>query len=63
VSNKQTNAIRMTRQSPAYWRVTFDHPPLLFDRGFHQPGDVETRLGYQVGRLGLAENTAKFTDE
>jgi enoyl-CoA hydratase/carnithine racemase len=20
--------IRLTRQSPAYWRVTFDHPPL-----------------------------------
>jgi enoyl-CoA hydratase/carnithine racemase len=32
---------------------------LLFDRGFHQPGDVETRLGYHVGRLGLAENTAR----
>lgn len=24
----------------------------LFERGFHQPGDVETRLGYHVGRLG-----------
>lgn len=23
----------------------------LFERGFHQPGDVETRLGYHVGRL------------
>jgi enoyl-CoA hydratase/carnithine racemase len=25
----------------------------LFERGFHQPGDVETRLGYHVGRLGV----------
>jgi enoyl-CoA hydratase/carnithine racemase len=24
----------------------------LFERGFHRPGDVETRLGYHVGRLG-----------
>jgi enoyl-CoA hydratase/carnithine racemase len=24
----------------------------LFDRGFHEPGDVETRLGYHVGLLG-----------
>jgi enoyl-CoA hydratase/carnithine racemase len=26
----------------------------LFERGFHEPGDVETRLGYHVGRLGDA---------
>ena len=26
----------------------------LFDRGFHGPGDVETRLGYHVGQLGAA---------
>jgi enoyl-CoA hydratase/carnithine racemase len=26
----------------------------LFDRGFHSPGDVETRLGYHVGLLGAA---------
>jgi enoyl-CoA hydratase/carnithine racemase len=25
---------------------------MLFDRGFHQPGDVETRLGHHVGLLG-----------
>jgi len=24
----------------------------LLDRGFHKPGDVETRLGYHVGQLG-----------
>jgi enoyl-CoA hydratase/carnithine racemase len=24
----------------------------LFERGFHQPGDVETRLGYHMGCLG-----------
>lgn len=24
----------------------------LFERGFHEPGDVETRLGYHVGQLG-----------
>ena len=24
----------------------------LLDRGFHQPGDVEDRLGYHVGQLG-----------
>ena len=27
----------------------------LFERGFHQPGDVETRLGYYVGLLGEVE--------
>jgi enoyl-CoA hydratase/carnithine racemase len=27
----------------------------LFERGFHQPGDVETRLGYHVGLLGSAD--------
>lgn len=27
----------------------------LFERGFHEPGDVETRLGYHVGRIGVAE--------
>ncbi len=25
----------------------------LFDRGFHQPGDVESRLGFHVGQLGI----------
>jgi len=25
---------------------------MLLDRGFHQPGDVEDRLGYHVGQLG-----------
>jgi len=25
---------------------------LLMERGFHKPGDVETRLGYHVGQLG-----------
>ena len=24
----------------------------LMERGFHQPGDVENRLGYYVGQLG-----------
>jgi enoyl-CoA hydratase/carnithine racemase len=24
----------------------------LFHKGFHKPGDVETRLGYHVGQLG-----------
>jgi len=24
----------------------------LLDQGFHQPGDVEQRLGYHVGQLG-----------
>jgi enoyl-CoA hydratase/carnithine racemase len=27
----------------------------LFERGFHEPGDVEARLGYHIGRLGVAE--------
>src|SRR5271167_4070332 len=31
----------------------------LFERGFHAPGDVETRLGYHVGLLGLAAAGAK----
>lgn len=26
----------------------------LMDLGFHEPGDVETRLGYHVGRLGTS---------
>src|SRR5262249_10290764 len=26
---------------------------MLMERGFHQPGDVENRLGYHVGQLGL----------
>jgi enoyl-CoA hydratase/carnithine racemase len=25
---------------------------MLLERGFHQPGDVEDRLGYHVGQLG-----------
>ena len=25
---------------------------MLMERGFHKPGDVETRLGYHVGQLG-----------
>src|SRR3954465_8378458 len=28
---------------------------MLFARGFHKPGDVETRLGYHVGQLGLTD--------
>src|SRR5271155_3408914 len=31
----------------------------LFEQGFHAPGDVETRLGYHVGLLGLATGLAK----
>jgi enoyl-CoA hydratase/carnithine racemase len=31
----------------------------LFARGFHSPGDVETRLGYHIGRLGLATAIAE----
>ena len=27
---------------------------ILFERGFHAPGDVESRLGHHVGLLGLA---------
>ena len=26
---------------------------MLMDRGFHKPGDVETRLGHYVGQIGL----------
>src|SRR5215475_6534513 len=29
----------------------------LIERGLHQPGDVERRLGYHVGRLGVAERS------
>ena len=25
----------------------------LFERGFHTPGDVETRVGFHVGLLGV----------
>jgi enoyl-CoA hydratase/carnithine racemase len=31
----------------------------LFERGFHKPGDVETRLGYHVGLLGRAAAEAR----
>lgn len=27
---------------------------LLLERGFHRPGDVETRLGYHIGQLGVS---------
>ena len=27
-ATKKTSQIRLSRQSPAYWRVTFDNPPL-----------------------------------
>jgi enoyl-CoA hydratase/carnithine racemase len=30
----------------------------LFERGFHKAGDVENRLGYYVGTLGIAEEVA-----
>ena len=30
----------------------------LFDQGFHAPGDVENRLGYYVGRLGLTSDAS-----
>ncbi|MGD0305956.1 MAG: enoyl-CoA hydratase/isomerase family protein [Candidatus Acidiferrales bacterium] len=30
----------------------------LFERGFHKPGDVETRLGFHVGRLGAADEAS-----
>lgn len=30
----------------------------LFDQGFHAPGDVENRLGYYVGRLGLTSEAS-----
>jgi enoyl-CoA hydratase/carnithine racemase len=30
----------------------------LFERGFHRPGDVETRLGFHVGLLGLPNESA-----
>jgi hypothetical protein len=30
----------------------------LFDQGFHTPGDVENRLGYYVGRLGLTSEVS-----
>src|SRR5712671_5073054 len=28
----------------------------LLERGLHKPGDVESRLGYHVGRLGVADS-------
>lgn len=28
MNDKQTNGILVTRRSPAYWGVTFNHPPL-----------------------------------
>ena len=33
------------KAGPRSWAVT------LFEHGFHQPGDVEDRLGYYLGRL------------
>jgi enoyl-CoA hydratase/carnithine racemase len=34
----------------------------LFARGFHAPGDVETRLGYHVGSVGLAAEVLEAGD-
>jgi enoyl-CoA hydratase/carnithine racemase len=34
----------------------------LFERGFHAPGDVETRLGYHVGSVGFAAELAEAGD-
>jgi enoyl-CoA hydratase/carnithine racemase len=31
----------------------------LFERGFHAPGDVETRLGYHVGLLGSRDSGSR----
>jgi enoyl-CoA hydratase/carnithine racemase len=33
----------------------------LFERGFHEPGDVENRLGYYVGTLGSAVEVSANT--
>jgi hypothetical protein len=30
----------------------------LFERGFHTPGDVETRRGFHVGLLGVPNESA-----
>src|SRR5438128_9105789 len=32
---------------------------LLLERGFHKPGDVETRLGHHVGQLGSVNDQAQ----
>jgi enoyl-CoA hydratase/carnithine racemase len=34
---------------------------VLFERGLHQPGDVENRLGYHVGQLGAALRSETLT--
>jgi enoyl-CoA hydratase/carnithine racemase len=34
----------------------------LFDRGFHAPGDVETRLGYHIGSIGFAAELPEAGD-
>jgi enoyl-CoA hydratase/carnithine racemase len=34
------------------WRAAQERIRMLLERGFHQPGDVEDRLGYHVGELG-----------
>jgi enoyl-CoA hydratase/carnithine racemase len=34
----------------------------LFDKGFHAPGDVETRLGYHVGSVGYAVELSETGD-
>jgi enoyl-CoA hydratase/carnithine racemase len=35
---------------------------LLFEEGFHQPGDAENRLGFYVGQLGRAANSKIRSD-
>ena len=32
---------------------------ILMERGFHRPGDVETRLGYHVGQIGRQSQTGE----
>ena len=42
----KTTEIRLYRQSPTYWRVTFDHPPLniLGPEGIMQMNEIITAL-------------------
>jgi hypothetical protein len=46
------NGITTPEMKEAWAAAAQERIRMLMERGFHEPGDVEDRLGYHVGRLG-----------
>jgi hypothetical protein len=49
---RKTNMSDHTTTAELYGYVNRALPDIELERGFHQAGDVENRLGYYVGQLG-----------